>query len=225
MPAKTRHPVDLMKVPLRVTVLLGAIAGCAPATQPGDDPYTHPGDTDFLTDIEAVNPDGTVNVVVEIPTGTTAKWEVTKPDGRLEWELEDGAPRVVAYLGYPGNYGMVPRTLLPEELGGDGDPLDVIVLGEAVPRGRVVRTRIVGVLKLLDDGEQDDKLIAVREDTPFWTVDDMTGLEHEFPGAREIVETWFTYYKGRGEMESKGTGDAATGRAILEAARKAFRGG
>ena len=44
-------------------------------------------------------------------------------------------PREVKYLGYPGNYGMIPRTLLPKELGGDGDPLDVIVLGPAVERG------------------------------------------------------------------------------------------
>ena len=40
-------------------------------------------------------------------------------DGK--WEFRDGKPRVVAYLGYPGNYGMIPRTLLPKEHGGDGD--------------------------------------------------------------------------------------------------------
>ena len=73
--------------------------------------------------------------MIEIPTGTTAKWEVVKPSGELRWEFDQGRPRVVRYLGYPGNYGMIPRTLLPKEEGGDGDPLDVVVLGPAVPRG------------------------------------------------------------------------------------------
>ncbi len=93
------------------------------------DSYTIVGPKNFLTDYEPVNRDGTINVVVEIPTGTTAKWEVTKPDGKLQWEFKRGKPRVVKYLGYPGNYGMLPRTLLAKEDGGDGDPLDVIVLG------------------------------------------------------------------------------------------------
>ena len=103
------------------------------------DTYTLRGQKNFLTDFVPVNPDGTINVVVEIPTGTTAKWEVTKPSGDIKWEFKSGAPRVVKYLGYPGNYGMVPQTLLPHALGGDGDPLDVIVLAPTVPRGTPVR--------------------------------------------------------------------------------------
>jgi len=54
---------------------------------------------------------------------------VKKPDGIMKWAFEDGKPRVIKYLAYPGNYGMIPRTLLPKELGGDGDPLDIIMLG------------------------------------------------------------------------------------------------
>ena len=57
------------------------------------------------------------------------------------WEFKDGKPRIVKYLGYPGNYGMVPKTLLPENLGGDGDPLDVIVLGPQVERGSVIKCK------------------------------------------------------------------------------------
>jgi inorganic pyrophosphatase len=109
---------------------------------------------------------GLVNVVVEIPAGTNAKWEVVKESGRLEWEQRGGRPRVFDYLAYPGNYGMVPRTLLPKELGGDGDPLDVIVLGPALERGSVVAVRLIGILELLDGGEQDDKLIAVLPGAP-----------------------------------------------------------
>jgi len=212
---------------LRVLMLALAVAlaGCSDETSsvgPESAPGSFASPHDFLNGFAAVNADGTVNVVIEIPAGTTAKWEVTKPDGRLEWELEDGEPRVVRYLGYPGNYGMVPRTLLPEETGGDGDPLDVIVLGEAVPRGWVVRAKIVGVLRLLDGGDQDDKLIAVLEGTPLYEVDDLPELESSFAGATTIVETWFTNYKGPDEVESLGFEGVESAMQTLETAREAF---
>ncbi|MDJ0554326.1 MAG: inorganic diphosphatase [Microcoleaceae cyanobacterium MO_207.B10] len=63
-----------------------------------EDEYTIISPKNLLSGYEPKNPDGTINMVLEIPTGTLAKWEVTKPDGK---------PRVVQYLGYPGNYGMI----------------------------------------------------------------------------------------------------------------------
>jgi len=86
--------------------------------------------------------------------------------GKLEWEFKSEKPRFVSYLAYPGHHGTVPGTLLPEHQGGDGDPLDVIVVGPAVPRGSVVTARLLGGLRLMDRGEQDDKLIAVQPDSP-----------------------------------------------------------
>src|SRR5690554_2291721 len=125
------------------------------------DEFTIVGHQDLM-EMDAFNADGTVRAIVEIPTGTSAKWEVSKDDPEaVYWEYKDGEPRVVNYLGYPGNYGAIPGTALPKELGGDGDPLDVIILGQAVPRGEIVDVRVIGVLKMLDGGEQDDKLIAV----------------------------------------------------------------
>jgi inorganic pyrophosphatase len=215
-----RHLLRLLTL-----VLAGAFVGCvhcrAPA-EPKSDPHVFASPHDFVNDFAAVNDDGTVNVVIEIPAGTTAKWEVTKPEGRLEWEIEDGEPRVVRYLGYPGSYGMVPRTLLPEEAGGDGDPLDVIVLGETVPRGSVVRAKVVGVLRLLDGGETDDKLLAVLEGSPLYEVDDLQELESSFAGVTMIVEMWFENYKGPDEVESLGFEGAGPALDTLESAREAF---
>ena len=134
------------------------------------DEYTIVGKKNFMNDFIPLNNDGTINVIVEIPTGTIGKWEVDKSDGNLKWEFKKGKPRIVKFLGYPGNYGMIPRTMLPKELGGDGDPLDVIVLGPSVPRGSVVSAKLIGVLKLLDGGEQDDKLLAVLENSPLFGV-------------------------------------------------------
>ena len=104
------------------------------------------GERNFLTAYDPVNRDGTYNVVIEIPAGTTAKYEVDKDTGMMVLEQKNGQPRYVQYLGYPANYGLIPRTVLSKAKGGDGDPVDVIALGPTVPRGSVVRGRAIGLL-------------------------------------------------------------------------------
>ena len=99
--------------------------------------------------------------MIEIPAGTLEKWEYNKSTRDIELELINIKPRIFSYLGYPANYGMIPKTLLPKKYGGDGDPLDVIVIGPAEPRGSIVKCKIIGVLYLIDNFEQDDKLIAI----------------------------------------------------------------
>jgi inorganic pyrophosphatase len=197
-------------------------AACAGDGLRAPNAYTLVAEASFLLGHPPVAANGIINVVIEIPAGTTAKWEVDKKDGVLRWQYKKGAPRIVRYLGYPGNYGMVPRTLLPKPAGGDGEPLDVIVLGPPITRGSVVEAKLIGVLTLLDGGEQDDKLIALLEGNPLAEVDDLHGLEEQFPGAMTIIETWFVNYKGPGEMESKGYRSADEARAILDVAIAAF---
>jgi inorganic pyrophosphatase len=186
------------------------------------DPYTLVGPGHYIHDYPAVDQMGRVNVCVEIPAGSVDKWEVDKADGSLRWEFRERKPRKVNYLGYPGNYGMVPRTLLSREQGGDGDPLDVLVLGDAVPRGSLVAARIVAVLKMKDDGERDDKLIAVREGTPFASARDLQQLDDQFPGVTRIVETWFENYKGSDAVETDGFGNAGEAVQILRRATQAY---
>jgi inorganic pyrophosphatase len=232
-----------------VPVLLLALAcACAPASgarpapeRPASERMT--GAANFLTGYPATNGDGTLNAVVEIPSGTNAKWEATEDGSALEWERQDGALRVVRYLPYPGNYGMVPRTRQAADRGGDGDPLDVLVLGPAAPRGAVLaarpvavlrllddgerddKMRPVAVLRLLDDGERDDKILAVTDDGPLGEVRDLVGLERRFPGVTAIVETWFTHYKGPGRIRSEGFAGRAEALAIVREAAEAFAAG
>jgi inorganic pyrophosphatase len=187
------------------------------------DQYTMSGEKHLLRDYPPTDSSGNINVVVEIPAGTNAKWEVDKTTGQLKWEFKKGKPRVVSYLGYPGNYGMVPGTCLLKELGGDGDPLDVIVIGPAVPRGSVVKACPIGVLKMLDDGEQDDKLIALLLDSFLDAISTIEDLEREYKGITDIIEIWFSNYKGPGEMQSKGFEGVTEARNIIEAAAKAYR--
>ena len=168
------------------------------------DEYTLKSPVHLVDGIDPIAGDHTIRVVVEIPTGSTQKWEVEKSSGNLEWEFRNGKPRVVKYLGYAGNYGMVPRTLLSEEHGGDGDPLDVLVLGPAVPRGSIIEVRIIGLLKMLDKGEHDDKLIAVLSNDSFNKVDTIKDLDEKFPGVTTIIETWFANYKGQKKITTHG---------------------
>ncbi len=176
----------------------------------------------LLRDFIAVYEDGEVNAAIEIPSGTMEKWEINKTTGLIEWELVNDIPRVVNYLGYPGNYGFIPRTLLSKEQGGDGDPLDIIVLGPPKERGEVVKCKIIGVLFLTDRGEQDDKLVAVSKDSPLYQVNKMSELNDNYSGIPEILQLWFVNYKGPGIMESKGFGDKDRAMDIIKAAMMEF---
>lgn len=187
------------------------------------DEYTIVGSNNFLSGYQPITEKGLVNVVIEIPTGSNEKWEVEKSSGNLIWEFRDGKPRKVNYLGYPGNYGMIPQTLLPKALGGDGDPLDVLVLGKAVKRGTVLKTKIIGMLELLDRGEQDDKLIAVVEGSPFYKINSLKALDAEFSGATTIIETFFENYKGPGKMKPLGWKNESESQKILDFSIDAYK--
>jgi inorganic pyrophosphatase len=196
-------------------LLVGAAAGCAVGGS-GDLPRRAA--PNFLSGYPAMPAPGLVHVVVEIPAGTNAKWEVAKDGSSIEWELEDGEPRVVAYLAYPANYGMIPGTLLPRESGGDGDPLDAVLLGPALERGSVAVARPIGALLLLDEGERDDKVLAVPTAGPLSDARDLADLRKRYPGVLAIIETWFTHYKGPDRLASRGLAGRAEALRIIEEA-------
>jgi inorganic pyrophosphatase len=186
--------------------------------QPGKYSHNDPdwliGERNLYIDYTAKNQDGTVNAVIEIPAGTDDKWETDTATGHLFWELKDGTPRVIEYLGYPGNYGMIPRTLAS-----DGDPLDILVLGTIMPRGTVASVKVVGVMFFDDGGNTGVKLLAVIPGAAMGEANSLTEIESRYPGVTSIVKTWFTNYKGNeGELTVNGFGDADTAMSILDAA-------
>ncbi|NVJ89602.1 MAG: inorganic diphosphatase [Flavobacteriaceae bacterium] len=188
-----------------------------------DTVYSNKKSSNLLTDYTAINEDGDINAVIEITSGTREKWEVDKLDGTIKLELIDSLPRIINYLGYLCNYGMIPGTLLPKELGGDGNPLDVMVLGDPIERGTIVKCKLIGVLYLMDRGEKDDKLIAVKQGTSFYNFDDLEVLDDNYNGILEILQLWFTNYKGPNKMISNGYGDKETAMKILNSAVKAYK--
>ena len=192
----------------------------APSANPdlGDSMDQISSTTNMLTDMVPVHEDGDVNAIIEIPAGSIEKWEINKSSGQLERDKIDGKPRTIKYLGYPANYGMIPGTLLKKSMGGDGDPLDILVLGPPVEKGSVLKCKIIGVLYLSDTGEQDDKLIGVQSSSTFYDIDNISQLESEFEGISDILTLWFTNYKGPGRIESNGFGNREKALEILRAA-------
>ena len=179
--------------------------------------------TDLLEDVNPLHSGGYVNAVIEIPAGTLEKWELNKSTGKVELEKIDNKPREINYLGYPGNYGFIPGTLVSKEKGGDGDPLDIIVLGPPLERSEIVKCKLIGILYLVDRGEQDDKLISVSTESPLYRIDSLDELKEEYNGISEILHLWFTNYKGPGKMESKGFGDKKSAIHMLESAIKEYQ--
>ena len=119
---------------------------------------------------------------------------------------------------------MIPQTLSAKEEGGDGDPLDVILLGETVQRGSLVEGKIIGVMLMKDNGETDDKLIAVAKDSIFESINSIEDLNKEFPGVLTILQTWFTNYKGPNEdMRVIGFSEEKEANKILNSAMKEYK--
>lgn len=172
------------------------------------DDYTLAGSVKF-SDVDPIDKFGDINVIVEIPLGTTAKWEYKPDTGNIVWEFKKGKPRIVDYQGgYPVNYGTVPKTLQSKKLGGEGESLDVILFGVQQKRGAVVKAKIIGMLKLKEgDGTVDDKLLAVVKGTPEYNVNSVSEYNAKFNNPLFTVVKWFTNYKGADSgISSRGAG-------------------
>jgi inorganic pyrophosphatase len=105
-----------------------------------------------------VDPPESVTAVIEIPSGSRNKYELDKASGMLKLD------RVLfSAVHYPGDYGFIPRTLHE-----DNDPLDVLVIvKEQTFPGCQIDVRPIGVLKMLDRGEPDDKILSVPLHDPY----------------------------------------------------------
>ncbi len=150
-----------------------------------------------------------IMAVIEIPAGTNHKIEYNPQTKQFENDTLDGAIRVIDFLPYPGNYGFIPSTKMDEDRGGDGDALDVLVIGESLPTGTSVATRPIGVLLLKDRGEIDSKIIALPADSSKCIVKaaNYEDFYIKYNAAHHIIQEWFMNYKGLGRMELVGWRD------------------
>lgn len=142
------------------------------------------------------NGSGRLNAVIEIPAGTNKKVEFNPATKAFEVDQRNGTDRTISFLPYPGNYGFVPSTLSNSKNGGDGDPVDIIVICETRPTGSVIPVIPLGMLRLIDNGEEDFKIIAVPANNKLNVLGIKTfaELKAKKPGVLEIVEKWFLSY-------------------------------
>lgn len=151
--------------------------------------------------------EGLVNTVIEIPQGSRLKVEWDRK--RAAFTLDRVEPQIFAK---PCNYGFIPQTL--DE---DGDELDTLVIcPEPLATGVWLEARIVGVLKFVDDGEVDDKVVVVPADNR--DDDRITSLD-DIPQWKKQIEHHFTHYKDLkkpGSTKVLGWGDVEEAKQIVK---------
>ena len=149
------------------------------------------------------------SAVIEIPKGCKCKYELDKYTGLLRLDR-------ILYTSthYPANYGFIPRTFAD-----DGDPLDVLVLcSEPIYPLTLMRVYPIGVMRMLDGGKMDDKIIAVPFSDPTYL--GITSIDELPPHIFDEIMHFFTVYK---QLENKQTavqslfGKAEAERIIAEA--------
>ncbi len=145
----------------------------------------------------------TLQAVIEIPAGTNHKIEYDKNGKRFVNDTLNGSIRIIDFLPYPGNYGFIPSTLMDEAQGGDGDALDILVIGETVPTGTVMAVEPIATLLLRDNGELDTKIIAVPKNPELKVFQPSNFLDFmlHYDAGRRMIEEWFLNYKGPNQME------------------------
>lgn len=135
---------------------------------------------------------GEINVVVEIPTGSNHKIEWNRDLGVFELDRIDPA-----IFAKPCNYGFVPQTL--DE---DGDELDALIITEMpLTTGVFLKAKVIGVMKFVDDGEVDDKVVVVPADDRN-SANAINSLEDLPKRLIEQLEYHFNHYK---DLKKAGT--------------------
>ncbi len=130
-----------------------------------------------------------VDALIEITRHSRNKYEIDKKSGHIKLD------RVLrSSVGYPADYGFIPNTHYS-----DGDPLDILVIIRfpTVP-GCIVSTRPIGVLRMIDTGEHDEKIIAVPDDDPYY--DSWKDIKDVPKALRHEIAHFFATYK---ELEKK----------------------
>ncbi len=158
-----------------------------------------------------------VNVVIEIPLGgEPVKYEIDKRSGALFVDRF-----LHTAMHYPANYGFIPHTL-----SGDGDPVDVIVVGHVpVVPGAVIRSRPIGALLMEDEAGADEKILAVPVDKlhPFYS--GVRSYKDLPPILIEQIAHFFKHYKdlekGKWVTIVKWVDEKGAGKMILEGIARA----
>jgi inorganic pyrophosphatase len=130
-----------------------------------------------------------VNAIIEIPKGSKAKYEIDKKTGLLKLD------RVLfSSVHYPANYGFIPQSFCE-----DNDPLDILVISQIdLAPLSLCKAKVIGVMRMLDKNEADDKIIAVAADDV--SMNSINELEELPPYLLAEIHRFYEDYK---KLESK----------------------
>ena len=135
-----------------------------------------------------------------------------------------GKPREINFASYPINYGMIPGTVLPISRGGDGDPLDAVILGEPLTQGAVIKVKAIGVMRMNDSGDQDDKIIAIPLNSKLLSnIKDIQDLQKSNPELLKKIKFWFKNYKGDNVVEFINFESAAKAAELIKFTERHFK--
>jgi len=130
------------------------------------------------------DPPRVINVIIEVPKGSRNKYEYDTETGYIQLNRVLYSP-----IHYPGDYGLIPQSLSE-----DGDPLDVLVMvGEPSFPGCIIQARPIGLFRMLDGEEPDDKVLAVPASDPLYR--DYLEIAHIPQHFLAEVAHFFTVYK------------------------------
>ena len=154
-----------------------------------------------------------VHVIVEIPKGSRNKYELNKESGLIQLD------RVLySSLHYPGDYGLIPQTYYD-----DGDPLDILVMTNSPTfPGCLLEARPIGLFRMTDRGQPDDKVLAVLEHDPFFSEwQDTSDIPQHF--LAEMAH-FFSVYKDleRAHTQALGWEPAAAARQAIRHAMRLY---
>ncbi len=167
----------------------------------------------LLHDVDPGDSD-VIHAIIEIPRGSKNKYEIDKETGFITLDRAMHTAQ-----DYPVDYGFVPQTLWD-----DNDALDIAVITTyPLYPGIMVRARPVGIIRMIDDGESDDKVISVPVDDPRF--DEVQDIQNVNKHRVLEIQHFFSTYK---QMQNKvvtiqGVGTAAEAKQAFERACKMYK--
>ncbi len=163
------------------------------------------------------NPDK-VNALIEIPNGSSIKYEIDKDSGAVVVDR-----MLYSAMYYPANYGFVPNTLAD-----DGDPADILVLNDApLQAGSVIACRLIGILVMEDEAGMDEKLLALPISKIDPTHDHIKDVNDVSKAVLDKIKNFFETYKmlePNKWVKVKDFADKKAAQTMLEKAIKNYKG-
>jgi inorganic pyrophosphatase len=158
-----------------------------------------------------------VNVVVEIPAGTSQRIRYSEDDRRFYIDESAGAGGIIDFLPCPGNFGFVPGTFMDPVMGGNGEPLKILVIAESLPTGTVMEVIPLLVLYFNDYSTGHRLVVPIIISIPASHRHQVIGafdyeeLFENYPGLVDILIEWFAVFNGvtPDDLRAMGDGEVA----------------